>query len=98
MQHPELKKQKHLRILFFYKELTRHKIDMDECLKFMSYQFHISENYIIHIIKSYSENDFAGTQLTHSDLDLITIDAYANKLFKEARKERKAGSNQITLF
>jgi len=97
MQIEELKKQKHLRILFYYKELTRHKIDMDECLKFMSYQFHISESWIIHIIKAYNENDFAGTQLVHSDLDLVTIDAFANKLFKEARKERKA-SGQITLF
>ncbi len=97
MQLEELKKQKHLRILFFYKELTRHKIDMDECLKFMSYQFHISESWIIRIIKTYKEDDFTDTQLIHSDLDLITIDAYAKKLFSEARKERKAG-NQITLF
>ena len=97
MQSPELKKQKHLKILFFYKELTRHKIDMDECLRFMTYHFSISEYYIIHIIKSYKETDFADTQLIHSDLDLILIDAFANKLFKEARKERKA-SNQIALF
>ena len=97
MQDPELKKQKHLRILFFYKELSRHKIDFEECLRFMSYQFSISAPYITHILKNYKEEQFSDVELPHSDIDILAIDAFSRKLFNEAKKERRA-STQTSLF
>jgi len=97
MLQPEGKDQKHLRILIYYRELSRHKIEYDECLKFMSYQFTVSVPWLIKIIKTYSENDLAEVKLEHIDLDMIMIDAFANKLFREARKERK-NATQHTLF
>lgn len=96
MLQPELKAKKYLRVLYFYRELTRHKIELDECLNFMTYVFSLSEVQLIHIIKSYKETDFCKTRCEHYDLDMILIDAFANKLFKDARKERK--TNQTTLF
>jgi hypothetical protein len=97
MQKLENLEIKRLRILKYYQELTRHKIDYDECLKFMSYEFNMIIPCLIRIIKKYNETDFTDTKLEHFDIDLITIDAFANKLFKEARKERK-NATQTTLF
>ncbi len=96
MQVADSKKQKHLRILIYYKELTKHKIDYEECLNFMSYQFCISQRYIVRILKNYTEKDFPGINLEHADLDYIMIDAYVKKLYKEAIKTRT--KEQLKLF
>jgi hypothetical protein len=95
MQTPENKDIKRLRILKLYQELSRHKIDYEECLKFMSYQFCLAIPYLIYIIKNNRIEDFSETTLDHFDLDLKLIDAFANKLFVEAKKERK---EQLNLF
>lgn len=96
MQKPELKEQKHKRILLMYDELTRHKIDYSECLKFMSYVFGVSESYLTVILKSNKLSDFAQVPLEHFDLDTILVDAFAKKLYVNARRQRP--SNQIALF
>jgi len=99
MNEIELTKQKHLRILFFYRELSRHKIDYEECLKFMSYQFSVSINWITRIIKNHEENDFSDVKLEHIDLDVLVIDLFAKKLYTEAKKERNINNKeQLKLF
>lgn len=96
MLKPELKEQKHKRILLMYEELTRHKIDYTECLKFMSYVFGVSESYLTVILKSHDMADFSAVRLEHADLDNILVDAFAKKLYVQARKQRNDG--QMSLF
>lgn len=95
MQRPELKQEKHKRIMMFYDELTRHKIDYQESLKFMSYIFGVSQGYITVILKSFKLADFANVKLEHWDLDLKMIDSYALKLYANAKKMRN--TTQISL-
>jgi hypothetical protein len=95
MQRPELKKIKHKRILMFYDELTSHKIDYQESLKFMSYVFGVSQGYITVILKSFKLTEFTGVKLEHWDLDLKMIDSYALKLYAQAKKMRNI--TQISL-
>jgi len=96
MQKPELKEQKHKRILKMYEDLTEHKIDYTVCLNFMSYVFGVSETYLTVILKSNKLSDFENVKLEHYDLDIMLVDAYVKKLYKQAREQRNS-THQLTL-
>jgi len=97
MQKPELKQQKHKRILLMYDELGRHKINYKELIKFMSYVFSISEPYLMVIIKNYTLQDFECVKLEHTDLDNILVDSFVRKCYKQAQQSRKSNQLQLTI-
>lgn len=86
------KDTKYKRIVFYYDELTRHKVDYNTALEFMCYMFSVSREYLVQIIKNYHHYN-KEVKLEHADLDLKVIDAFVQKLFREARNNR-----QLDLF
>lgn len=73
--------------MLYYDELSRHKVDIDAALEFMEYVFSVRSNWITRIVKGSVE--FNKVDLPHGDIDLMCIDAYVQKLFKQAKKDRK---------
>lgn len=88
MRDPQLQKIKIKRILFYYQELSRHKIRHDACMEFMSYVFHVGELWLTRIINDNSIEDLAGVSLPFKELDIKFIDNYAKSLHKKASEER----------
>ena len=78
---------KYKRIVFYYDELTRHRVDMDTALAFMEYVFSVSRNYLVQIVKD--GNLYKDIKLDHADIDVKAIEAYVQKLFKQARDNRQ---------
>lgn len=79
---------KYKRIVFYYDELTRHRVDYDTALAFMSYVFNVSHNYLLQIIKNTVPFD-RSVRLEHQDIDVKAIEAFVQKLFKNARDCRQ---------
>lgn len=79
---------KYKRIVFYYDELTRHRIDYETALQFMEYQFNVSRNYLVQIIKDYHKYNKA-IKLEHADIDTKAIEAFVQKLFKKAKDDRQ---------
>lgn len=84
---PELTDVKCQRIMFFYSELSRHNIDIDVALKFMEYVFGVRAPWLMRIVKGYVPFD-STLPLEHADVDLLTIDAFVRKLYRQAKTER----------
>lgn len=89
---PVSKDTKYKRIVLYYDELTRHRVDYNTALDFMGYVFSVSREYLVQIIKDYHKYN-KDIQLEHADIDLICIDSFVKKLFREARNNR-----QLELF
>lgn len=79
---------KYKRIVFYYDELTRHRVDYDTALAFMEYVFSVSRNYLVQIVKENSQQH-KDVRLEHSDIDVKAIEAFVQKLFKNARDTRQ---------
>ena len=77
---------KRQRVLLYWNELSRHKVDIEVALGFMSYTFHVRQSWIIRIIKTQRKKE--SIVLEHQDLDFQLIDAFVDKLHKKAKKER----------
>ncbi|MDO9255429.1 MAG: hypothetical protein Q7U54_07955 [Bacteroidales bacterium] len=82
------KQIKYKRILFYWGELARHRVDIDTALDFMQYMFSVSKDYIVQIVKGYYDFD-KTVALDHSDIDILVIEAFVQKLFKQARNNRR---------
>jgi len=79
---------KYKRIVFYYDELTRHKVDYDTAFDFMEYVFSVSHNYLVSIIKDHNRYN-KDVKLEHADIDVKAIEAFVQKLFKQARDTRQ---------
>ena len=86
MQNEELKLIKQQRILLYWNELGRHRVEPDACFEFMEYQFSVKRRTLLRIVKGSLPRN--KTKLDHPDIDLITIEAFVKKLFNAAKKER----------
>ncbi len=75
--------QKKKRILLYFEILLNYGLSMDVTLKFMSYVFSLTENYMYkEIISKCDINDFKTVKLDHWDLDKKLIDGFIKKQFK----------------
>ena len=79
---------KYRRVLFFYDELTRHRVDYETALGFMEYIFGVSRGYLVQIIKGCHKYD-EDTVMEHRDVDIKTIEVYVQKLYRDARDKRQ---------
>lgn len=86
MQDEQLKYIKQERILLYWEILGCHKVNPETCICFMEYVFDIKKPRIMRIIKGYEKH--VKTELPHRELDVLMIESFVKKLFKEARKER----------
>ena len=82
----EHKQIKYRRILYYYDELSRHKIDIDTAIEFMEYMFNVRPVWIMTIVKN--SNRYNDLPLPHRDVDDTAIDSFVRKLYREARKQR----------
>lgn len=74
------------RIAFYWDELSRHGIDSEIALEFMEYQFCVNRSWILKIIKGYVH--YKVIDLPHPEIETGTIDAFVQKLFRSAQRER----------
>lgn len=79
---------KYKRIVFYYDELTRHRVDYDTALSFMGYVFGVSHNYLLQIVKGSMPYD-KGVPLDHKDIDVKAIEAFVQKLYRQAKDCRQ---------
>lgn len=92
MQTPQLRDQKHKKILLYFQYLSGYKINLDECLKYMRYVFSLSESRMTYIIKNHNIEEYDHIELEHFDLDLIMINSFAKKVVMEAQKQQRINS------
>ncbi len=85
---------KYRRMMFYYDELSRHNIDIEQVLQFMEYIFDVKRTWIMRVVKGHVPFD-RDAKLEHLDLDAKMIDAFVLKLFNKAKKER---SSTLSLF
>jgi len=79
----EIKRQ---RVLLYWSELSRHRVDCDVSLDFMTYMFSVKRAWIIRIVKTVNQKK--TIRLEHYDLDCRMIDAFVEKLHRKAKRER----------
>jgi hypothetical protein len=93
MRGSDLTRIKIKRILIYFQELNRLKVRMDATTNLICYVFGISEAWMLQIIKNNDLQDFKGIDLFFLEGDLKIIDAYVNKLSKDAKRERRNEKN-----
>ena len=86
--------QKIKRILIYYQELSRMHVSHEGAMKLMVYIFHVSERWLLEILRDNSIEDFRDVKLEHLDLDMKLIDAYLQKVYRQGKSNRK----QLKLF
>lgn len=89
MLKAELTKSKIKRILIYFEELHRYKIHSEAVNSLICYVFSISERWLYQILKDNSKEQFEDVKLLFLEGDLKLIDAYAQKIIRDAKKERK---------
>jgi len=83
------------RILVYYAELERHRVSHCEAMAFICYMFSVGERWVEELLRLYDLKDLLHIKLKHSDVDMVAIDTFVRKLYKQAIKER---ANQTKLF
>ena len=87
MRDKDRQRIKEKRILVYWQELTRLRIDPDASIEIIRYMFSIQERWIMEIIRR-DINDYDDIELSHIDLEIQLIDAYAQKNIKQAQEDR----------
>jgi hypothetical protein len=85
---------KHKRILLYYQELDRAKVNHEGICELIFYIFDIGEYWLTKILNKDIE-DYRDVKLEHWDLDMKIIDEYVVKIRREAKKAR---NRQLTLL
>lgn len=95
MQRVDLKDIKIKRILLYYSELQRLKVDHETSMQIMEYQFGVSDKWIEELLRKYDIEEFKEVRLDYVEVDIITIDKFVSNIRSNARKSRR---EQLELF
>lgn len=95
MQRVDLKDIKIKRILLYYSELQRLKVDHETSMQIMEYQFGVSDKWIEELLRKYDITEFKDVRLDYVEVDIITIDKFVSNIRSNARKKRR---EQLELF
>ncbi|GEM_PF-4898646 len=95
MRRKDLQEIKIKRILTYYAELERHRVSHCESLAFICYMFSVSERWVEELLRKYDLRRMHEITLQHNDVDIIAIDTFVKKLYKQALRER---ADQKKLF
>lgn len=87
MTRQDLINLKCTRIMLYYDELSRHKVDISAALEFMEYIFNVQGSWVMRIVKG--AVNYESVILSNTDIDLMVIDAYVKKLHRKAVSERQ---------
>jgi hypothetical protein len=98
MRGKQSQEKKEKRILLYWNELNRHRINTEGALELISYMFNISERWILELVRTRDFDDYPEVDLTHADLDTELIDSYVEKIHKGAKRSRKQSQKPLTLF
>ena len=98
MQRPDLSKQKIKRILVFYNELERMKVNHEAAMELMEYVFSVSTRWMDELLRKHELTDYNDITLQHIEIDMMMIDGYISKIHKTGRVGRKQRTKQTTLF
>lgn len=88
MRSRERQKIKEARILKYWEELTRLRLDPDASLELISYIFAIDEAWIMKIIKK-DASEYGNIKIPHIDLEIQLIEAYYDKIKVNAQEQRQ---------
>ena len=87
MRNKDRQRIKEKRILVYWQELTRLRIEPDASIEIIRYMFSIQERWIMEIIRR-DISEYKDVELRHIDLEIQLIDAYAQKNIKQAQEAR----------
>lgn len=72
-------KLKEKRIMYYWDELSKLRLEADAAIELISYMFNVSEGWVYKIIKQ-DPQQLADVELPHADLDKVLILAYFDKI------------------